>query len=221
MSNLRLRVRSQYQREIDRITTNLDVESQRILDRDRSLRSIVEDALRVGFRRKTISKSNLEQCVAVARGLIEQLKDKLSQTVFYKLLTEYLLQEAYDNQASPEVNQLLKEIYRKNLSSLTRGEMVGEDVVGILLKSLKGSSKQEIEEIVYNQLHIAAVYASIQMIKNSGIAEHMEMYFDVCPDSCKTCQNWALRNPYTVKQAEELMLPHRGCTCMWVACLKY
>ena len=221
MKNSRFSIRVQYQKEIEKVIKNLDLNSKRILEEDPSLRSIVEDALPVGFRKKTISKSDLDHCLSVAKGLIDQLKDKFSKTVFYTLLTDYLVNQAYDNEASPEINQFLKDIYRKNTEYLIRGDITEEDIVARLMKFVSKVPKEELEDVVYNQMHIAAVYASIQMIKNSGIAEHMEMYFDVSPESCKTCQEWAYRNPYTIEQAEKLMLPHRGCTCAWVACLKY
>jgi hypothetical protein len=221
MKNSRFSIRVQYQKEIEKVIENLDRNSKRILEEDPSLRSIVEDALRVGFRKKTISKSNLDQSLSVARGLIDQLKDKFSMKVFYTLLTDYLINQAYDNEASPEMNQFLKDIYRKNTEYLIRGDVTEDDIVAQVGKFVSEVPKEELEDIVYNQMHIAAVYASIQMIKNSGIAEHMEMYFDVSPESCEICQKRAYRNPYTLEQAEKLMLPHRGCTCMWVACLKY
>ena len=219
--NPKLPIRFQYQREIERVISNLGHESKRILEENPSLRAIAEDALRMGFRKKTISKSNLEQCVSVAQGLIDQLKDKLSKTVFYKLIMDYLANQAYDNEASPEINQYLKDIYRKNTKHLVRGDFAEESIIAELRKSVRQVPKEELEDIVYNQMHVAAVYASIQMVKNSGIAKHMEMYFDVSPESCEICQDWAYRNPYTIEQAEKLMIPHRGCTCMWVACLKY
>jgi len=221
MNNYKFSIRVQYQKQIEKVINNLDPKSKKILEEDPSLSSIVEDALRVGFKKKTISRTDLNQSVSVAQGLINQLKDKLSKTVFYTLLTEYLVDHAYDKEASPEINQFLKDIYVKNTKYLARGDITEDDIVAQVGKFVNALPMEELEEIVYNQMHIAAVYATIQMIKNSGIAEHMVMYFNVLPDSCEICQNWAYRNPYTVEQAEKLMLPHRGCACMWVACLKY
>ena len=221
MNNYKFTIRVQYQKQIEKVINNLDPNSKKILEEDPSLSSIIEDALRMGFKKKTISRTDLNQSMSVAQGLINQLKDKLSKTVFYTLLTEYLVDHAYDKEASPEINQLLKDFYRKNIKYLTRGDITEDDIVAQVGKFVSEVPKEELEDIVYEQMHIAAVYASIQMTKNSGIAEHMEMHFKVSPDSCKTCQDWAYRNPYTVEQAEKLMLPHRGCACMWVACLKY
>jgi len=221
VSNYGFSIRVQYQKQIERIIDNLDPKSKKILEEDPSLASIVQDALGVGFKNKTISETDLNHSVSVAEGLAAQLKDKFSKTVFYTLLTGYLVDRAYDREGSPEINQLLKQIYAKNKKYLARGDITEDDIVAEAEKLVSEVPKEQLEDIVYNQMHIAAVYASIQMVKNSGIAEHMEMYFDVSPDSCETCQNRAYGNPYTVEQAEKLMLPHRGCTCMWVACLKY
>lgn len=221
MNDYGFSIRVQYQKQIEKVIKNLDPKSKKILEEDPSLASIVEDALRVGFKKKTISRTDLNQSALVTQGLINQLKDKLSKAVFYTLLTEYLVDHAYDKEASPEINQFLKDIYVKNTKYLTRGDITEDDIVAQVEEFVSEVPKEELEEIVYDQMHIAAVYASIQMIKNSGIAENMEMHFNVSPDSCETCQDWAYRNPYTVEQAEKLMLPHRGCACMWVACFKY
>ncbi len=221
MNSYKFSIRVQYQKQIEKVINHLDPKSKKILEEDPSLAAIIEDALRVGFKKKTISMTDLNQSVSVTQGLINQLKDKLSKTVFYTLLTDYLIDHAYDKEASPEINQFLKEIYVKNTKHLIRGDVTEDDIVTQVEKFVSGVPKEELENIVYDQMHIAAVYASIQLIKNSEIAEHMEMYFDVSPESCKTCQERAYRNPYTIEQAEKLMLPHRGCSCMWVACLKY
>lgn len=186
------------------------------LDDFAGLTGFVDDIVRDQFQSQLARPLSLaveDTIRSTARDLALQLDSVYNRQTFNSLVKDYLKVHAYDKGVVTEIAATVKTTLSENITRIIDS---GDDLDGMvkaLMQAVDDLGAYKAELIAQTECRQAANWATIQMAKNSK--QPLEAWFMVDPASCDICQQWASRNPYSLKQAENLLLPHPGCNDHW------
>lgn len=188
-------------------------------------RSLLNDWLRDNYEtqlRKIVTKGNRQVLEMAAFDMAEKLETKLSRPMFDMLTKQFLQDHFYEFGTVERItgmkNTMVDDLI-KTMERLKTPDMSIDGLVKEMQEHWQGFiAPSKIKQITLTETRSAANWAAIQIAKQNG--KDMEAWFWVDPASCSLCQEWAMGNPYTLKQAQEMGLPHPSCNDQWVMTLK-
>ena len=216
-----IRIEDKFYRLIQDILMGMEEEYLALLAGDRPLRMAVEELVRNKFLPQmegAIDKLTRESIIHGAQSMADQLRINISGGRFTELIDNYFRKRAYERGTIPEMTNTLRDLLTNKAQALFDRKLDVFDIQKQLRKAFPEMVEWKAKQIAVTEVSKAGHYAGIEMIKQSGLA--VDAWFVTNPDACDVCQEIAVKNPYTLTEADYIGLLHPNCRCMWLYTVK-
>lgn len=217
-----LSIQGKFKREIHRILMGMETAYLELIRDNPPLLTVIEEmvnSLFAGEFKTAFNGVTLESITLGAQSMADQIGMRISEEVFQGIMDDYLKYRTYEMGKLEDVASTLRDLLDGKAKALYDQKLSVVDIKGQLKKAFPEMADWKAGQIAKTEVSRAANYAGIQMVKKSGL--DMDAWFMTDPASCDICQDWAVSNPYTIRQAEGMGLPHPNCDCPgWVFTLK-
>lgn len=211
-----IKIEDKFYRLIQEILMGMEEEYLALLAGDQPLRMAVEELVRNKFLPQmegAIDKLTRESIIHGAQSMADQLRIRISSDRFTELINDYFVKRAYERGTIPEMTNTIRDLLTNKAQALFDRKLSVLDIQRQLRKAFPEMAEWKAKQIAVTEVSKAGHYAGIEMIKQSGLA--VDAWFVTNPDACDMCQEIAVRNPYTLMEADYIGLLHPNCRCMW------
>lgn len=209
-------IRKEFSRQLEEIFGNLRAGYTQLLEDTPPMAAAIEDLIRTRFKdqlQQPLTNANLMTIREAAESLIDKLKTPLSEPHLKKIASDYLKRHAYDKGVIEDAGEYIKRLLSANLDNIYGKKLGYGETVKQLMAHFDGMAEWKAKQIAYTEIQRAANYAGIEVIKD--IDPKADAWFILSPKACPICEDIALGNPYSIKAAESILLPHPNCECQW------
>lgn len=216
-------IQERFKKKLDKLFADIasdlpDILRKAGVDYDHA-RAILDDYLRDNYEnvlRGYITKADTEAFRFAIYDMAGQLAMTISKAKFETLYTQFLSDHFYEFGKIERITGMkntMRDTLLKEIKDAGGIEANLDDVVKAMTEKFPDIAANKIKQISWHEPRVAANKAVIKIGKQMPVP--MEAWFGVDPASCPICQEWAMRNPYTLQEADNMGMPHVGCNDYW------
>jgi len=212
-----LQLQDRLRAKLESIYRSLEPKYLSLLEENAPLKNTIDELVRNffddGMKNEFYSVTEASMKLGV-ENLARQFDLRINPKVFQGWMDDYLKYRIYEKGKFEEIGQTLSDLLHGKAKDLYDQKLTVENIRDELKAKFSDLADWKAQTIARTEVNSAANYGAIQMMKDSGL--DVKAWFFVDPASCDLCQDWAAKNPYRLKEAEDLGLPHPNCNDQWV-----
>lgn len=215
------RVRRRFAEQLDTLFQSLNAGLRDALVTNQPAIALVEDYIADNMPRQLaaiVKEANLNALRLAAESLARKLNATVNETLFQEMLASYSKVHAYELGAAQEMTDTIRRIMGNRVDELMKSGKTIDQIRDDILSEFSSLSKSRAEMIAVTETQRAANWGAIQLAKSTGM--DLDAWFVGESTDEPICLDLMAGNPYTVKEAEGILIPHPFCVHRWIFSLK-